>query len=204
VNIAQVCRKAPTATLRRAFVRALRELCQQSQWLLMTLDGSLTANTQKYVLGNDPELEIIGIKAMSATQTLPTGIQTWPLTISDSTTWDPNMPAGMPTKFCYIPEAQFAVQPIPSIDYGCRITIVLQPKEGAVSVPEAPLLKYSNEVEAGAMAYLMSLPGQPWSNPGEAMKREREFRSGISNAKADAQRAFNIGPMRVRPRQFLA
>jgi len=203
VNIAQICRKAPTATLRRAFVRALREWCQQTQWLLMTLQGSTVANQQQYSLGDDPQLDIIGVKAISASQTGPTGIQTWPLVASDSTTWDPNMPAGLPTKYCYIPEAQFALQPIPSLVFGLTLTIILQPKEDAVNIPQAPLMKYSNEIEAGALAYLLAVPGQPWSNPAEAARREREFRAGISNGKADAQRAFNVGPQRARPRQFV-
>jgi len=203
VNIAQICRKAPTATLRRAFVRALREWCQQTQWLLITLQGATVANQQQYTLGDDPQLDIIGIKAIQATMTGSTGIQTWPLVTSDSTTWDPNMPPGLPTKYCYIPEAQFALQPIPNAVYGLTLTAILQPKEDAVNIPQAPLLKYSNEIEAGALAYLLAVPGQPWSNPTESARREREFRAGISNGKADAQRAFNVGPMRARPRQFL-
>lgn len=203
VNIAQVCRKAPTATLRRAFVRALREWCQQTQWLLTTLDGSTTPNTRQYALGNDPQLDIIGIKAMRASQSLTQGIQFWPVIASDSSQWDPNMPAGLPVRFCYIPEAQFAVDPIPNNTYGLELTLVLQPKEDAVNIPQAPLLKYSNEIEAGALEYLFGIPGMPWTNVNEAVRYGRAFRAGISNGKAEAQRSYNIGPQRARPRQFI-
>ena len=203
VNVAQVCRKCPTITLRRAYVRALREWCQQTQWLRTAVSGSTTADARQYSLGNDPYLDVIGVFAMQGSQSQSQGIQYWPIVPSDSGQWDPNMQPGMPVRFQYLPEAQFAVDPLPDAVYGLLITLIVQPKEGATQIPEAPLLKYSNEIEAGALSYLLAVPGQPWSNPGEAVAQGKAFRAGISNGKAEAQRNYNVGSQRVRPRQFL-
>lgn len=203
VNVAQVCRKCPTITLRRAYVRALREWCQQTQWLRTAVSGSTIADARQYSLGNDPYLDVIGVFAMQGSQSQSQGIQYWPIVPSDSGQWDPNMQPGMPVRFQYLPEAQFAVDPLPDAVYGLLITLIVQPKEGATQIPEAPLLKYSNEIEAGALSYLLAVPGQPWSDPQGALLQGRVFRSGISNGKAEAQRDFNVGSQRIRPRQFL-
>ncbi len=203
VNIAQIVRKCPTITLRRAYVRALREWCQQTQWLRTNIAGATTVNTRQYALGNDPDFDICGIFAMQGQQSQSQGIQYWSIIPSDSGQWDPNMVPGMPVRFQYVAEAQFAVDPLPAQVYGLLMTLILEPKEGAQKIPASPLIKYSNEVEAGALAYLFDIPGQPWTNPMQAMKYARIFSAGISNGKAEAQRNYNVGSQRARPRQFI-
>jgi hypothetical protein len=205
-NVAQVCRKAPTTTLQHAYMRAYREWCQQSQWLKMDLPGATEINVAQYALGNDPQLDIIGIYAMQGSQSQTQGIQFWPIVPSDSGQWDPNLQPGqaqMPVRYQYIPEAQFALNPTPTQVYGLVVTLILTPKEGAINVPESPLVKYSNDIEAGALEYLLGIPGMPWTDKGTAAVKGREFRSGISNGKAEAQRKYNVGAQRVRPRQFI-
>lgn len=202
-NIAQVCRKCPTITLRRAYVRALREWCQQTQWLRTAVSGFTVADHRQYSLGNDPYLDVVGIYAMQGSQSQPQGLQYWPIVTSNSGQWDPNRQPGMPVRYQYVAEAQFAVDPIPKEAFGLLITLIVQPKEGAVQIPAAPLLKYSNEIEAGALAYLHGVPGQSWSSSTEAARQDRVFRAGISNGKTEAQRNYNVGSQRARPRQFV-
>lgn len=215
INIAQICRNCPTPTLQRAYVRAMREWAQQTQWLRLNLPGALETGVQQYALGNDPQLDICGIYAMQGIQTPagssgspPPGPQFWTIIPSNSGQWNPNVQPSMPVAFQYIPEAQFSVFPIPQQDYGCTITLIVQPKEGAINIPASPLIKYSNEIEAGALSYLMEIGGQPWtSNPQKAMldqaKYAKKFQSGISNGKADAQRNYNVGSIRATPRMFV-
>jgi len=202
-NVAQVARKCPTATLRHAYMRAFREWCQQTQWLRLNIPGATVVGIRQYALGNDPQLDIMGVFAMQGSQSQQQGIQYWPIVPSDSGQWDPNMKPGMPVRFQYIAEAQFSVDPIPSQIYELLITLILAPKEAAVNVPESPLIKYSNDIEAGALEYLLGLPGMPWTDKQTAMMKGREFRSGISNGKAEAQRNYNVGSQRARQRQFL-
>ncbi len=46
------------------------------------------------------------------------------------------------------------------------------------------------------------LPGQPWTDKQMSLFKGKEFRSGISNGKAEAQRLYNVGGNRARPRSF--
>ena len=204
-NVAQVARKCPTVTLRHAYMRAFREWCQQTQWLRTNIPGVTTENIAQYSLGDDPQLDIIGIFAMSAS--LPTGAAAagpsiWYLPPGDSSNWNPNVQPEQPTRYCYIPEAQFALYPTPDQAYNLTITVILTPNEAAVNVPLAPLIKYSNDIEAGALEYLLALPGQPWTDKPMSMMKGKEFRAGISNGKAEAQRSYNTGAQRARPRGF--
>jgi hypothetical protein len=206
-NIAQIVRRCPTNTLRRAYVRALREWCGQTYWLRENIPGQTEANVQQYALGDDTYLEIAAIVDMQGQAFQQSGSnpapQFWPIGPSDSSQWDPNIATGVPSTYQYLPQAQFALFPIPNDIYGLTVTVALQPKEGAQQIPQPPLIKWSNEIEAGALAYLLSIPGQPWSNPAEAARNDRVFRSAIANGKAEVQKAFNVGTQRARPRPFV-
>ena len=204
-NIAQIVRKAPKITLRRAYTRALREWCQQTQWLRITIPGSTTADVETYGLGTDPGLDIIAIRAISLTQVIGTKPQTYGLRPSDSTQWNPNAIRDVPRQYCYVPEGSFALYPTPDAVYTLSISVIVTPKEtaAAAQIPGDPLIKYSNDIEAGALAYLLALPGQPWTDAAAAARYMRDFASAIANGKAEAQRAYNTGSMRVRPRPFL-
>lgn len=207
VNIAQVVRKCPTITLARAFTRAYRDFANQSQYLKTLVSGATVADQRQYALGNDPFLDIVGIAGMQGSQDPGQGIQYWPIVPSDPTLWDPNLSVNvsttMPVRYAYIPQAQFALDPIPKQVYDLVVSVIVQPKEGAAQVPSDGLTKYSNEIEAGALAYLLMIPGQAWTNPAQAAMQQRVFQSGISNAKADVQRSYNNGSVRVRPRPFM-
>jgi hypothetical protein len=206
-NVAQVARKCPTPTLRHAYMRAFREWCQQTQWLRTNVPGVTVENQRQYQLGNDPDLDIIGIFAMQGSLAPAIGsnsvnTQYWPITPSDSQFWNQNLQPSQPLRYQYIPEAQFALDPIPQQEYGLQVTVILVPDEASVNVPLAPLIKYSNDIEAGALEYLLALPGMPWTDKPMSVAKGREFRSGISNGKADAQRIYNVGGNRARPRLF--
>lgn len=204
-NIAQIVRKAPKITLRRAYTRALREWCQQTQWLRVTVPGSTTANVEDYGLGTDPNLDIIAIRAVSLTQAIGTTPQTYGLRPSDSTQWNPNATPAAPQQYCYVPEGRFALYPTPDAVYTLSIGLIITPKEtaAAAQIPGDPLVKYSNDIEAGALAYLLAIPGQPWTDAAAAARYGRDFASAISNGKAEVQRAYNTGSQRVRPRPFV-
>ena len=207
VNIAQIVRKCPTITLSRAFTAAYRDFANQSQYLRLSVAGVTVADQRQYSLGNDPYLDIIGINGMQASQVINGNTQFWAVNPSDGSLWDPNFSSNasttMPVRYQYIPQAQFALDPIPKGVFDLLVGVIVQPKEGADQVPQSALLKYASDIEAGALAYLLDIPGQPWTNPALAMKYAGAFRSGISNAKADVQRSFNVGSVRARPRRFL-
>jgi hypothetical protein len=203
-NIAQIVRKCPTQTLRHAYVRAMRNWCRQTQWLRANIAGPTVPDVQQYELGNDPQLDIVGIYGSIQGTWTPAGgnAQMWDLPPSDPATWDANVSTGQPLRYAYVPEAQFAVYPTPDDIYDLLITLILTPKEGAVNVPIAPLQKYSTVFEAGALGYLYEVPGMPWTNLQMSQVKLREFQAGVNNGKADAQRNYQTGAMRAKPRSL--
>lgn len=204
-NIAQIVRRCPTVTLRRAFVASYRAFCAQTRMVTVRITGFDTeASSQLYALGTDPYLEIVGIRAMQLTDTSIGAAQTWPLGPLDPSEWNPNTPAGRPVRFTYVPHGQVALFPTPAAAYAVDITAEVQPKSEDVSkVPSEGLVQYSNEIEAGALAYLLRIPDQPWTNPNMAAMYDAQARAGIANAKAQVQRGHNPGSRRVRPRPFI-
>ncbi len=202
-NLAQKVRKCPTITLSRAFVRALRDFCTQTQWLTVPIPGATVANVRDYDLGSDPYLDIIGVNGMQGSLTTGGQVQTWVIGPSNSGSWDPNYQPAPPLRYAYLSEAQIALDPLPDQVYQLLVSAIVTPKEAAVQIPQAPLVKYSNAIEAGALAYLLDIPGMPWSNPVMAANYARTFHVGIANAKAEVQRGFNTGSQRARPRAFV-
>lgn len=201
-DVAQLVRRAPNTTLIGAYVRAARKFCRESRWLRSSLTGQSVADQRVYDLGSDNTLEIVGLRAASAAR-LTGNTKSWPLTVSDPTTWNPNKRPAMPQAYAYLPEAQIALDPIPDAAYALALTLVLQPRAGAVELPDQLLVKWDQALQDGALAYLFGIPGQPWTDPARAMVHDRAFRAAIGNAKADEQRAYNQGSVATRRRAFV-
>lgn len=201
-NVAQIARGCPTPTLRRAYVTAMRDWCAQTQWLRVNATGATVDGQAQYSLGADNYVEIIGLFAMSGQDNGYTPPQQWPIGKSDPGSWNPATGPGRPLRYAYVPEGQMALNPIPDGVYGITYTAIVQPKDGATQIPASPLLKYSTGIEAGALAYLLSMKDTPWFNSGEAQRQQRVFGAYIANGKAEVQRNFNTGSQRATRRAF--
>lgn len=199
-DVAQLVRGAPNGTLIGAYIRAARKFCRESRWYRATLPGQTEAGTRTYNLGSDPYLEILGLKAASASLD---GGKVWPLGVSPTTGWDANGIQGRPRRYAYVPEGQVALDPIPDDVYDLTLTLVLQPRAGATVVPEELLVKWDQVLQAGALSYLLDIDQQAWTDPMRAEKYRREFQAGINNARADEQREFNAGTVFVQRRAFI-
>jgi len=201
-NVAQIVRGCPDVTLRRAYVRAMRDWCAQTQWLRITAAGATEANTVLYDLGDDPLLEIIGLYAIGGSDPALSPPNSWPIQMSNPADWNPLISPGQPLRAAYTPEGQVALNPTPNGIYNITYNAIVQPKDGAVQVPSQPLKKYSTTFEAGALAYLLGMKDTPWFNQPESVKKQREFGAGIANGKAEVQRNYNTGAQRARSRPF--
>lgn len=201
-DVAQIARQAPNATLIGAYVRAARKFCRESRWFRATATGATEAGTRLYNLGSDPHLEILGLRAASAA--VPAEGKPWGLRIGDTSTWDPNRGQDRPQAYAYVPEGQVALDPVPDGIYTLTCTLVLQPKAGATEIPEELLVKHDQVLQAGALEYLLGLPGMPWTDPQRALLEGRRFQSGISNARADEQREFQAGASMIKRRRFVS
>jgi len=199
-DVAQVCKKCPNGTLQAAIIRSARGFLRQSRWYRSALTGATAQGVRAYGLGSDPYEEVIGIRAMSFTQS---NSQPWPLAVSDPTQWWPGTQQGAPRRFAYIPEGQFAIDPLPDGVYPLTLSIVLIPKAGQNQIEESVLAKWDQAIQAGALAYLLNL-NEPWRDAHEAQRQSLIYQSGINNAKADEQREYQRGSQRAKPRAIIA
>ncbi len=203
VPMDQVARQCPKGVMADAIVRAARAFCRQTRWLRATIAKQTVVNEQTIALGTALQLEVIGVRAVSATRTINERPQTWALSAGDATTFDPNFPAGIPSRYAYLPEGQIYVGPKPDAVYDLTISAVVQPVQDATDISDALLAKWHRAIEFGTLEYLLSLPGTPWTNAVEADRNRRAFQSEINNARADEQRGYNAGSVRMRPRRFV-
>lgn len=201
-DIAQIAREAPNPTIIRAYNRAAREFCRQSRWFRSSLAGETTADTSLYQLGTDPDLEVIGIRAMSLARR--TGnTKPRPLGVSASSAWPAGERSAEPQRYAYVPEAQFALNPTPDAIYDLLVTLVVMPTLASNSIPAELLPRWDQTLQAGALAYLYEVPRQPWSNLEMAQVKMRQFQAGIGNAKAAEQKEYQAGTTIARKPPFI-
>lgn len=203
-DVAQICRKAPTGTLIRAYVRSARDFCRQSRWFRGSLAGQTVASTQVYSLGSDPYLQVVGLHACTAAQ-ISGNTKPWPLGVcNDTGRWQPGGNPAQPRQYAYVPEGQIAFGPtVPDKVYDILMTLVLAPKRGVVAVPEEILVKWEYAIQAGTLGYLLALPGMPWTDLAESKRQLVTYQAGISNARADEQRGYNAGTVFMKRRPFI-
>lgn len=69
-----------------------------------------------------------------------------------------------------------------------EIAVVVQPNRSVDSVPDLLADKWFDVIRRGAVARLLSVPDESWSNHGSSERYERHFREGIAKAKREARR----------------
>lgn len=201
-RIAQIVRRCPTATLKRAYVDAARAFCGQSRWLREDLATITTAaDDATYALTSaNSDLEVIGVKQVIGTDSRSNQWEICPL---DGTIRALNTGTARPQRYAYSPEGSLVLYSTPDAAYSLAVAAQVQPVDGATTVPDSLDRKWSLALMAGALGYLLDIDGQPWTDHGQALKRQKEFQAAINNAKADEQRGYNTGSVRARSRMFV-
>jgi hypothetical protein len=203
-DVAQKIRPCPRETILNAYVRAARQFCGETRWYRVNLDAATVANQQLYSLGSDPFIEIVDVPFVSmVTNPGVSQANIVPLVNQPSNAFNPNIESDTPIWYSYIPEAQIAFSPIPDSAYPVSMTLVCQPRDGVTEIPNEILPKWRLAFEAGALAYLYGLTGEPFADPREAAKYEAVFRSYINSGKASVAMGFQSGSQRATPRRFV-
>lgn len=200
-TVAQIARRCPTTTLKKAYLDAVRDFCGQSRWLREDVAVPTVANTGGYALQPaDADLEVIGVRRVKGATSAGTEFRLNPL---DKELWPLNARADRPRVHAYDPEGSLSFFPTPDAVYTMTVTLQLQPKKTATTVPDALERKWGRDLVDGALGYLLDIPDQPWTSHGQALARRTAFQSAINNAKADEQRGYNQGSVMVRQRAFI-
>ncbi len=107
--------------------------------------------------------------------------------------------SGQPKFYTQIDSDQIVLAP--AADYnlaaGIHMTLALQPDQKANGLPGWIVNEYIYDIVDGALAYLMKMPKQDWSDGPLAMDYEKKFHAAIANARADAMSALGRAPTRT-------
>lgn len=210
-DVRQKVRPCPGAVIQRAYVRAARDFCGQSRWYQADYNLTLQANVRAYAIAPpvasgfaDTQLEVVDLTWQGHwINSSLTGALSWtPLGKADPSAFNPNVAPDMPTRVAYSPEGTVEFDAVPDQAYPVMLKVVYQPIEAATDIPDALLVKWREQIEAGALEYLYSLEGEPFANGKLAAASGAVYRAGINNAKANVAQAFQSGSRRALPRPF--
>lgn len=172
---------APTPTLKAAIRRAARKLCFESWYAQRTLVIGAQVGVNAYALAPGGDEEVCGVKAAEF----------------DGNPLDPVRPeqlpdsnSGTPSWFYYRPPATIVVLPTPDANLAdaLRVRVAVQPTKDAGTVPDAVGQNFDRALADGALAWLLAIPAEAWTDKTEALKREALFFSGISEARRKMHR----------------
>ena len=92
--------------------------------------------------------------------------------------------------------------PPEGIDDGLTIRAAFEPTKTATTLADVLYDYYLHEISAGAIAYLLQLPGQSFSNPMAAQGFSARFTSGLLKTRAMVPFGRVSRVSRVQPRAF--
>lgn len=105
---------------------------------------------------------------------------------------------GTPRYFTQIDTEQvmLAEAPMSSLTSGLILTLALQPNQRATGLPRWIATQYLYGLVAGALANLMLMPGQAWTDMTLGAAKLTEFNTAISDARNDMVSALGRAPVR--------
>jgi len=198
-EVSATCREAPMLTMRSAYLRAARELCDKSHWLLRSTSALATVIDQQVstLELDDPYADaedVLGIRAMSV---IVGALDVRALTDIDSGEIDPNDTSvstdGVPEFYQYLPTDQFALFGTPSAVYSMHATLIVQPKRTATSIDEHLVNAWDRALTAGTLHFMLNLPRCPWTDKQQAEQNRLYFVGQCNQAHMSALRAYNAG-----------
>lgn len=114
--------------------------------------------------------------------------------------------AGTPESYFQksVGDATISLYPVPdtTIADGLAIHACYVPTVSATTLPDILLDRYGWDLAAGAMAFLQSLPSQPFTNPIAAGANRARFMAAINEIKPIARAGRVLRSSSVKPRRF--
>lgn len=110
--------------------------------------------------------------------------------------------ADVPTAYYQPNPDSLALYPIPTGAVNAVFRVAYAPLRTASGVEEYVYQDWLEELAAGALARLMSMPGQSFTNEVAAAGYRDTFEKGISDAAAEANKSFSRAEPMVQMRRF--
>lgn len=127
-----------------------------------------------------------------------------PITISDLAAENGNWTnlSGTPTNYFQPEEGVLRLFRIPNAAGTLTVRAVTAPRYSATEIHDTLGGQWWRAVVAGALAYLMNIPGEPFSNPEGAAANAAEFAKFIDEATLAAYKGNTKARVRTRSRNF--
>lgn len=104
--------------------------------------------------------------------------------------------------YCFdasINQLEFRTAPTVDVTKGLEVMAVLVPHLSATDLPDWLLNRYAEALVAGAISRLALMPNKLWTSDKLAAAKNREWRNGISTAKADIASDYKLGSKGISP-----
>ena len=175
------------------------DFCSSTMYWQETQDPlTLTAADLPYTI-DTPN----GANALQPLSIMWNGLPLFPKSLDwlDANVYDwRNRPSDTP-RWYYQPDPNtLVIVPAPVTSATITIRIAYTPTRDSTSVVATTHQYYLEQIAAGALAKLVSIPGKPWSAPGAAGAYKKLFDVGVTAATIEANKSYDRSGLRVQAR----
>ena len=183
---------APDPTIEFAVREAARRFCSLSWFARRTISVTLVLDQETYTLtASSAEEEIVGVHAVEFRER-PLG-PTKPELVATS--------AGTPRAFYFEPSTYLTLDPYPDSDSAGEailVRIATQPTLTTETIADDIVREYRQCIANGAIAWLLNVPKQPWTDQQMGQNMERKFLAQCNRAKEATLRGHQPWGIDVR------
>lgn len=187
---------APDNAIEFAVRESARRFCSLSWFVRRSISVTLVNGTSTYTLtAADSDEEVVGVHAVEL----------------DGQPLDATKPelvqqqSGTPKCFYFEPTNTLTLDPVPDANIAgevASVRVAVQPTLSTTSVPDELVREYRQCIANGAIAWLMNVPKQPWSDPNMAQQMEQKYMAQVMRAKETALRGHQPWGIHVRRPSF--
>lgn len=194
----------PTPVALNAIRNACIEFCEKSQWLVHEHDPiPYTANTGNYEFDPPTDTSVVRVfNAWSSDAPLTPKSQD-ELTAMYGFAW--REVTGSPIFYTQISPEEIVLVPKPQtvVSQALKMIVVIKPLRSSSAVDPNLYETHAESIAFGARARLYDTPGQPYSDPAQAVKFRGWFESAIGAAKIDRNKGLTRAENIARPPEFV-
>jgi len=187
--------KCPIPVANLAIIRAARKLCTAAAVSVMELSFTTTAGEPEIPLDTaEPRVEIANIETVTVDDAPLEKARVGEYEADG--TWRSILDT--PAKYTRLSQGALTLIPVPATTgQAVKVMVRVCPAKSANGL-DVDLLRYDEVIAAGALAYLLKIPG-PWFSIGLAEAKKQEFLDGVALAMDEASGSFVGAPIRVTP-----
>lgn len=188
----------------QALVDSAIQFCEETGVIRATLDPFTTlVGEATYPLMPAPHTEVsrvikvwIGKRLVYMAPEAATDDLRGATTQTDST-------SGAPLWGAVVEQDSITLVPTPdTADIPVAVRAIIRPTRTASQLDSELFARWGEAIVGGAISRLAAIPGQPFSDPGQAQRGDALFWQGVSRAKVHATRGTTATPLAVRQRPF--